>query len=79
MDMYIYTYTYIHIDVYIFIHIYMAVSRLCLYVNLSPVLFSMVNVLICCMSYVRDLVHAMCARKSLLCAGFSLCSVWVLG
>ena len=53
----------------------MAISRLFLYVKLSPVVFSNVYVLICCMSYVGDLVCVMCGIKSVLCAGFSLCYV----
>ena len=48
----------------------MAVVRLFLYVELSPVV-----TIVCGMSFVRNLVCVMCEMQSLSCAGFSLCYV----
>ena len=50
--------------------IYMAVSRLFLYMELSPVV-----PIVRCLSFVRDLVCVMCGMKSVLCARLGLCYV----
>ena len=50
---------------------YMAVSRLLLYIKLTPVV-----PIDCCMSFVQDLVCVMSGMKSVSCAGLSLCYVW---
>ena len=57
---------YVHVQ-YIYIHtyvyIYMAVSCLFLYMERSPVV-----PVVCCMSYMWDLVPVMCGMKTMLCA-----------
>ena len=57
----------------------MAISQLCLYVELSTVVVVINDyVLTCCMSYVRDVVCVMCGITSVLCAGFSVCYVCIV-
>ena len=64
---------YTQLHMYIYTHMYVANSRLLLYAKLSHVVSGNIGVLICCMSYVQDLVCAMCGTKSVSCVGFSLC------
>ena len=67
-DVYIYIYMYIYTVTYI--HIYMAVSRLFLYMGLTPVV-----PVVCCMSFAWDLVCVMYEIERVSCAGRSLCYV----
>ena len=67
---------YMYMCIYKLMHGYMAISRLFLCVELSPVVFNHVHVFTCCKSYVLDLVCVVCRMKTVLCAGNTLCHAW---